>query len=458
MATGVTSVLPIHSTYLVDEPRFPFCKGCGHTSVLRRLNDALVELQIPPHRLALVTDIGCIGLADGLFKELHTVHTTHGRSTAFATGIALADSVLDKGSLKTVVLIGDGGAMIGLQHLVHAAMLNVDVTVIICNNFVYGMTGGQGSSATPECFVTATTPLGNIVPPIDFCAILKASHAPFVARTLATDPNFPQLLQHAIARKGFSVIEVLELCTEFAVPSNNLDGRKLRDIADRNGWALGVLADQKDRSTFVERWKEGVVKENGGQVPGDEILRPVGKVPMLKHAKNVILAGSAGERVQSSAGLVCGAAVAGGLFVSQKNDNPVTQGSGFSVSELWFSPEEIVFTGIQRPDIVLITSADGLKDVFSRSILDRLDSSSVIYMDDSLPMQETKGIVHRFPFRRVLGAREAALGALVYAAVQQHVVSREGLQEFLEKHYRGNVGELFARVDCLLETHTEVRA
>ncbi|MEX2089226.1 MAG: thiamine pyrophosphate-dependent enzyme, partial [Bacteroidota bacterium] len=121
MATGVTSVLPIHPTYLVDEPRFPFCKGCGHTSVLRRLNEALVELQIPPHRLALVTDIGCIGLADGLFKELHTVHTTHGRSTAFATGIALADSVLDKGSLKTVVLIGDGGAMIGLQHLVHAA-------------------------------------------------------------------------------------------------------------------------------------------------------------------------------------------------------------------------------------------------------------------------------------------------------------------------------------------------
>ncbi len=458
MATGITSILPIHSTYMVDNPRFPFCKGCGHTSVLRRLNEALVELQIPPHRLALVTDIGCIGLADGLFKELHTVHTTHGRSTAFATGIALADSVLDTGSLKTVVLIGDGGAMIGLQHLVHAAMLNIDVTVLICNNFVYGMTGGQGSSVTPECFVTATTPYGNIVPPVDLCAILQASHAPFVARILATDPSFPEVLQQAIAFKGFSVIEVLELCTEFAVPSNKLDGRKLRDIAGRNGWSLGLLTDRKDRTEFAERWNEKEKDRHQGPVPRDEILRPAGKVAQLKHAVSVVLAGSAGERIQSSAGLVCAAAVASGLHISQKNDNPVTQGSGFSASELWWSPEEIGFTGIQRPDIVLVTSADGLRDVQSRSIPERLGSSSAMYIDDSLPVPETGGKLHRLPFRRVFGLKEAALGALVFAVMRHHVMSREILQSVLQERYRGNVDELFAKVDRLQETGMEVRA
>src|SRR3990172_12817785 len=122
--------------YLNDQVKFPFCKGCGHNNVLRRLNESLVALQLGVNDVALVTDIGCIGLADNLFKDIHTVHTTHGRSTAFATGIALADSVLENGKLKTIVLIGDGGAMIGLQHLVHAAMLNVDVTVIIFNNFI----------------------------------------------------------------------------------------------------------------------------------------------------------------------------------------------------------------------------------------------------------------------------------------------------------------------------------
>src|SRR3970040_3074605 len=96
-------------SYLTDEPCFPFCKGCGHTSVIRRLNEALVALQLPPENVALVTDIGCIGLADKLFRNNHNVHTTHGRSTAFATGIALADSVLAPsvlagGKRKTLVL------------------------------------------------------------------------------------------------------------------------------------------------------------------------------------------------------------------------------------------------------------------------------------------------------------------------------------------------------------------
>lgn len=458
MATGVTSILPIHSSYMVDEPKFPFCRGCGHTSVLRKLNEALVALQIPPHRLALVTDIGCIGLADGLFKELHTVHTTHGRSTAFATGIALADSVLDKGSLKTVVLIGDGGAMIGLQHLVHAAMLNVDLTVLICNNFVYGMTGGQGSSVTPECFITATTPFGNIVPPVDLCTVLKASHAPFVARALATDPSLPSLLQRAISFEGFAVIEVLELCTEFAVPFNSLDGRKLKEIADSNGWALGMVAERSDRTTFVNRWKKGTVVGSEQSKGAEDVMRPAGKFSPLKEPKSLILAGSAGERVQSSAGLVCGAAVAGGLFISQKNDNPVTQGSGFSASELWLSPEEILFTGIERPDFILIVSEDGLKDVLSRPLFRRLDPSTIIYLDDSLSIPATEADLHRVPFRRVLGGKEAALGALVFTAIHHHLLTREEIAKFLKARYRGDIDALITKVDQIRETGAEVRA
>jgi 2-oxoglutarate/2-oxoacid ferredoxin oxidoreductase subunit beta len=135
--------------YLSPTAQLPYCRGCGHSLVVRQLSDALERLGLPPRSIELITDIGCVGLADALFPYLHTVHTTHGRSTAFATGMALADAVLEPRGLKPIVMIGDGGAMIGLLHLVHAAQLNVDVTVLIHNNFMFGMTGGQHSALSP---------------------------------------------------------------------------------------------------------------------------------------------------------------------------------------------------------------------------------------------------------------------------------------------------------------------
>jgi 2-oxoglutarate ferredoxin oxidoreductase subunit beta len=143
----------------------------------------------------LTTDIGCVGLADSLFPYLHTVHTTHGRSTAFATGMALADVVMETQGLKPIVMIGDGGAMIGLLHLVHAAQLNVDITVLIHNNFMFGMTGGQHSALSPLNWVTATTPDGNSTPPLDLLALLRTAHATFLARQLRHQPDLGRPLR-----------------------------------------------------------------------------------------------------------------------------------------------------------------------------------------------------------------------------------------------------------------------
>lgn len=352
------SVEKKRDSYFVENPKYPFCKGCGHTSVLRKLNEALVSLQHASENISLVTDIGCIGMADALFEDLHTVHTTHGRSTAFATGISLADSILADKKLKTVVLIGDGGAMIGLQHLVHAATLNVDMTVLICNNFVYGMTGGQGSGLTPECFVTATTPAGNIVPPVDICQILLSSNAPFVARSIATDQDLSNLIEKAVQYPGFAVIEILELCTEFAVPQNELTGKMLREIAEKNNWKIGVLKGGDTRETFSTRYtkqaKDLPAKRN---LQSASAQSPAGQKKLSKPI-SLLLAGSAGEKIQSAGGAICQATVESGLYATQKNDNPVTQGSGFSLAEIWLSPTEIGYTGIEQPDVVIITSQE----------------------------------------------------------------------------------------------------
>lgn len=386
--------------------------------MLRKLNDALVALQIPFEHVALVTDIGCIGLADALFEKIHTVHTTHGRSTAFATGIQLADSVLGDRKLKTIIIIGDGGAMIGLNHLVHAASLNVDVTVLICNNFVYGMTGGQGSGLTPECFVTATTPKGNIVPPVDLCGILKSSNAAFVARTTAIDIRLTELMKKAIVFEGFAAVEILELCTEYAVDQNDLTGKKLTEIADGNGWELGLLQSLNTRKPYGQRLTK--IENKIGKKNHLRVAQPI-EPPKLDHPVNIVIAGSAGERVQSSAALLCQAAVANGLHVTQKNDNPVTQGSGFSLSEVWISPEEIQFTGVEHPDFVIATSSDGLRELTSNGTLGRATSETTFYIDESLGAIEAKGKVIALPFRKTFGADRAPLSALMF------VTSRHGL-------------------------------
>jgi pyruvate/2-oxoacid:ferredoxin oxidoreductase beta subunit len=434
-------------TYFVDHPRFPFCKGCSHTTVLRRLNEALVALQIHPEDVVLVTDIGCIGLADALFKRIHTVHTTHGRSTAFATGIALADSVLAEKRLKPIVLIGDGGAMIGLQHLVHAAMLNIDVTVLICNNFVYGMTGGQGSGLTPECFVTATTPGGNIVPPADVCEILRNSNAPFVARTIATDQGLPNILKEAIRFPGFAAVEILELCTEFAVPQNQLTGKKLHDIAEQHGWKLGSINDTIKRRSFAERYRENG-RTKPSMVRPEEKARPRQK-PSLDRPISIIVAGSAGERVQSAALGICQAAVDSGLEVTQKNDNPVTQGSGFSLVELWLSPQEIGYTGIDNPDIVVATSEEGLNELHSRGLFKSIKPETRIFLDESLSLDPTIKGVCKAPFRKTFGAESAALAALVFVAKKQKIIPEGVLGNLLSRRLGTSSLSFLAKLDNL---------
>ena len=233
--------------YLSPTAKLPYCRGCGHSLVVRQLSHALEHLGLPPRSIVLTTDIGCVGLADSLFPYLHTVHTTHGRSTAFATGMALADAILEPQGLKPIVMIGDGGAMIGLLHLVHAAQLNVDITVLVHNNFMFGMTGGQHSALSPLNWVTATTPDGNWTPPLDLLALLRTAHATFLARQLATSQELASTIADAINFPGFSVVEIVELCTAYGTRWNQVNGASLEEIIQRQGYAIGEVETEMER-------------------------------------------------------------------------------------------------------------------------------------------------------------------------------------------------------------------
>lgn len=154
--------------------KMPFCPGCGHGPSVKNISKAQEQSGFSPLDVILVSDIGCSGLVDPLFAT----HTVHGRSSALGMGISMGLSDPRK---KVVVIQGDGGATIGLQHLLEAARRNVNMTLIVLNNLIYGMTGGQVSGLSTSTF-KADRNIEDHTPPFDICQLAHQAGASFVAR------------------------------------------------------------------------------------------------------------------------------------------------------------------------------------------------------------------------------------------------------------------------------------
>ena len=433
-------------TAYVEAKGGPYCKGCGHPMVLRSLAGALGSLGLPPSDIAVVTDIGCVGLADSQILTPHTVHTTHGRSTAFASGMSLADSVMGEGRLKTIVLIGDGGAMIGINHLVNAALLNPDVTVLVHNNFLFGMTGGQNSAFSPIDFVTATTRGGSFVPPLDLARVLMAARAPFVARMVTGDRDLADVIEGAIAHPGFAVVEVVELCTAYGTRWNPLTGATLRDVADEAGYELGVLRDEP-RPTFGAAYRErhagagpAIVGENGaGATFSSTLERQIG----------LVIAGSAGERVQTAARVLAQAALSCGLYATQKNDYPVTVGTGFSVSEVILAPEPILYTGIELPDAVLVVSQDGVAELARAGVFERVGEGTLVLADEELELTSLAAEPVRLALRADVGGKQAALAAVAAWVERDGSIPAEALRAAVKSRLGRHAEEAAPALEAL---------
>ena len=367
------------SKYMVDEAQFPYCSGCGHTWINKSLGQALEKLNRDPREINLVSDIGCVGLVDKLFLT-NTVHTLHGRSTAIATGLKVADTVLFDADTKHIVMIGDGGSTIGLLHLVEAARLNIDITVILHNNFVYGMTGGQNSGFTPIGFKTASTMGGNLVAPIHIAEMLRATGATYISRKLATDTDLDDAILSAIQHPGFALVEVIELCTGYASKWNKLTKADVQTILENSNSAeLGIIHQDTVRASFAASYKQ--------EFPV-QALATKSKVAVSINRKlkdlEILICGSAGEGVQFATRSLMQVAMATGMHAIQKNDNPITIGTGFSMSELKLSKQELLYSGIDQADYILISSADGFARI--RSELNQVinPSGTTIICDSSL--------------------------------------------------------------------------
>lgn len=185
-----------------------WCPGCGNGIVMKAMLEAINNSGIDPDKTVVVSGIGCSSRAPG-YLNFDTVHTTHGRAISFATGIKLA-----KPELNVFVVTGDGdGSAIGGNHLIHAARRNIDLNIILFNNNIYGMTGGQYSPMTPQDKYATTAPYGNLERAFDICKLTQAAGATYVGRsTVFHTKLLTQIIEEGIQNKGFSFIEAISLC------------------------------------------------------------------------------------------------------------------------------------------------------------------------------------------------------------------------------------------------------
>ena len=221
----------------VREWNFPhiWCSGCGDGIVLKALIRAMHKLEINKDEAVMVSGIGCSSRTPG-YVDINTLHTTHGRALAFATGVKIANP-----KLHVIVVTGDGDATaIGGNHYIHAARRNIDLTAIVMNNRIYGMTGGQYSPLSGQGIMATTAPYTNIDYDFDTVELAKAAGATFVARTTSYHAQqITKLIRQAILHEGFSMVEVLSQCPTYF-------GRK-----NKEGSAVDMLGRYKKMTTPI---------------------------------------------------------------------------------------------------------------------------------------------------------------------------------------------------------------
>lgn len=188
-----------------------WCPGCGDFGVLKALQTAAASLQIPQKDIVLVSGIGCSSTLPGFFNA-YGIHSIHGRAAAVATGVALANH-----DLHVIITGGDGdGYGIGIGHLVHAMRRNLNLTYIVMNNQIYGLTTGQTSPTTLVGMQTKSTPEGNPEDPVNPISLGIVSGATFVSRAFSGAPKeMARTITRAIEHKGFSLVDVFSPCVTY---------------------------------------------------------------------------------------------------------------------------------------------------------------------------------------------------------------------------------------------------
>ncbi len=206
-----TDLPVLKSSDFASDQDIRWCPGCGDYSILAQMKKMLPDLGLPLEQIVFISGIGCSSRFP-YYMNTYGMHSIHGRAPAFATGLRVS-----RPDLKVFVITGDGDALsIGGNHFIHMLRRNLDVTLVLFNNRIYGLTKGQYSPTSPEGQLSKSTPTGSVDHPLNPISVALGAEAKFIARSIDTHiKHLAKTLYQASQHRGTSVVEVYQNCNVF---------------------------------------------------------------------------------------------------------------------------------------------------------------------------------------------------------------------------------------------------
>jgi len=408
-----------------------FCPGCSHDRILHALDQALTGIGLTGEEIAIVTDIGCSGLFDTFFNT-HAFHGLHGRALTYATGIKMA-----RPDLKVIVTMGDGGLGIGGAHVLSTCRRNIDLTLLVLNNFNYGMTGGQCSSTTPQDAQVGSGFLNKLEKPMDICWIAGAAGAGYVSRISTYDTSLVEELKAAIAFDGFSLVDIWGICPGRYTRRNKLTPKNIEaDLAQ-----LPELGDFKARNVRMEYSRAYRQKAAKLETPSGPVQIEASCTPPQSGRKEVVILGSAGQRIITAGELLCLAGASAGCHATQKNDYPITVMRGHSVSEIILSDIEIDYTGIENPSVVVALAQEGVSR--RKKMTADLSRESFVIKAAGVDFPPCESTVIEVDFKaKKIKSQDWALAALAVLAQENRVLNMDMFHAALKLRFNKTIYEM----------------
>lgn len=403
-----------------------FCPGCSHERITHTLDQAFQDMHLAGDQIVIVSDIGCSGLFDTFFNT-HAMHGLHGRALTYASGLKMA-----RPELKVIVTMGDGGQGIGGAHLLAACRRNLDLTLLILNNFNFGMTGGQFSATTPPQALLGSGFLNALERPLDICNVARSAGAPYVRRCSGFIKNLAEEIRRAIEYEGFSVMDIWGICPGRYTKKNRLTPKMIDEALAKLPPLEGVMPENV-RPEYGRQYRSLAADQK--KAPEPAAIEARFKAPQADR-QSVILLGSAGQRIITAGELLCIAGMSAGLKTTQKNEYNITVLRGPSISELILSPTGIDYTGIDNPTVVVALDQQGVNR--RHELFKRLGKDTLVVQISGVALPASQADIHEVDLKsQGIKSADWALASLAVLARLKRVIRTEMLEAALKVRFKG---------------------
>jgi 2-oxoglutarate ferredoxin oxidoreductase subunit beta len=408
---------------LLNADRPPvFCPGCSHDRITRALDRALSNMGLRGEEIVIVSDIGCSGLFDTFFNT-HAFHGLHGRALTYATGLKMAQP-----ELNVIVTMGDGA------HVLSACRRNLDMTLLVLNNFNFGMTGGQFSATTPLTAQVGSGFLNRLEHPLDVCRVAASAGAAYVQRCSSYAKNLSEEIENAFRFEGFSILDIWGICPGRYTKRNRLTPQIIEESLSQMP-PVKTPIPENVRDEYGRRYRK-LAAEQRPVSPPQKISAQF--EPPERQRKGVMILGSAGQRIITAGEILCLAGLFAGLQTTQKNEYNITVLRGPSITEVIFSPDKIGYTGIRRPDVVLALSQEGVAR--RKAVFDSLDSTDLVIQAPGVAVPSCKATIHSADFKSwKIKSADWALAALAVLAKMNRVIHTKMLTAALNFRFKNKI-------------------